>query len=90
MASTTGSAHSVLDRVVGLGGEISREALPRLGARVGGRHQRDPWIADKCRQHHGKCAAEAGHAEPELAFALPDSRSASTRLRTFSSLILDI
>ena len=59
----------LLDGCVTSGGEVRGETLPRLGARVRGRHQRDARIAGKCRQHHAKCAAKTGHAKTQLTFA---------------------
>ena len=58
-----------LDRRVTFGAEVRGKALARLRPRIRRRHQLDARIARKCRQHHGKCAAQAGHAETELAFA---------------------
>ena len=58
----------LLDRLVGLGGEIGGKTRPRLGARIGRRDQRNARIARERRQHHGEGAAEAGDAEPQFAF----------------------
>jgi hypothetical protein len=41
----------------------------RLRARIGRGHQRNPRIADKCRQHHAECAPEAGHPHAQFSSA---------------------
>ena len=57
----------LLHGLVALAAEVRGKSLPRLRARIGRRHERHARIRGKCRQHHGKCAAQAGHAEAELA-----------------------
>jgi hypothetical protein len=47
--------------------EIRGETLSRFRAPIGRRNKRNARIPGKCRQHHAKCTAKAGHPEAELA-----------------------
>ena len=65
-----------LDGFVAFGGKIRGKPPPRLGPGIRRSHQRHARIAGKSRQHHGECAAEAGHTQTELAFGCVAQRSA--------------
>ncbi len=56
----------LLDRVVGPGGKILREAPPRFGSRISRANQRNTRVGRECRQHHGERAAEPRDADAQL------------------------
>src|SRR4249919_998288 len=59
----------LFNRGVRAGGKLLGKALSCVGTRVRCRHQVDAWVGLKRRQHHGKCAPEAGYADAQLVFA---------------------